>query len=106
MSLQDDIQASVDTLFSTLLKDEVAVAKPVAVNYLTALTADPSLINAGAASAAFLVNGQAVLPQIGSVAIKDTATSLKALIELEADKLLGTPAGTTTAAVATQTASA
>jgi hypothetical protein len=115
MSIADDVKASLDTLFTTVVTDELAVARPAADTYLTTVAtalANPATQNTAqtigtlaTASAGFEEQFLAVLgPQMGAIAAKDTAASLKALIDSEADKLTnqlsGSTASTTAIAVA------
>lgn len=100
MSIQDDIKASLDTLFNTVVRDELGVIKPTADQYLTAIVGNPDPLNLVGQSTAFFVASQGQLGKIGGIAVGDTAASLKALIDLEADKLLNQPAGTTATTVA------
>jgi hypothetical protein len=95
MSVQDDIKASLDTLFTTVVKDELAVTRPLADSYLTSIVTNPAPDNVVAQSIAFQTQAIAALPNIEAAAAKDTAASLKALIDLEADKLTGATPGTT-----------
>lgn len=105
MSLQDDIQASLDKLFNTVVKDELAVVRPVADSYLQSITSNPAPDNVVAQSLAFQGQFLATLPNIEAAAAKDTAASLKALLDLEADNILQQPVGTTAAAAVSVVAS-
>jgi len=102
MALVDDVKTSLDKLFSTVVVDELAIARPLADSYLTSIVGNPSVSNLAAQSLAFQTQAIALLPSMESAAAKDTAASLKALIDLEADKLTQQLAGTTasTAAIA------
>jgi hypothetical protein len=113
MSVQDDVKASLDKLFSTVITDDLAIARPAADGYLTnvvTVLSNPATQNTAQAigtlatsSIAFEEQFLTTLgPQMGAVAAKDAAASVKALIDLEADKLTNQLAGSTasTAAVA------
>lgn len=101
MSIQDDIKASLDKLFNTVVKDELSVVRPMADQYLTAVVANPDPLNIAGQSTAFFAASQGELLKIGGIAIGDTAASLKALVDLEADKLLSQQPGTTATAAST-----
>lgn len=113
MSIQDDVKASLDNLFTTVVRDELAIARPAADSYLTNIVTalkDPSTQNTAQAigtlatsSIAFQEQFIATIgPQMGAVAARDAAASLKALLDKEADALTGQLTGSTasTAAVA------
>lgn len=94
MSVQDDVKASLDKLFGTVVKDELGVVRPVADGYLTAVVSAPDINNIVAQSVSYEAQFVALFPQEQQVAARDTAASLKALIDLEADKILNLAAGT------------
>lgn len=101
--LLEDAKASVVNLFATVVKDELAIVKPAADTYLAAVVSSPDINNIVAKSLAFQADFMALIPQEQQVAARDTAASLKALLDLEADKLLnllpGTIASTATSQV-------
>lgn len=74
-------------LGATLFTDEEKVLQPVLDNYTASLVSDPSALNATNQSLAFPVAVEAVLPQAASVGIKDTATALKNLIDVQLPSL-------------------
>lgn len=94
MSVQDDVKASLDKLFGTVVKDELNIVRPVADSYLTAVVTSPDINNIVAQSVSYEAQFVALLPQSEQAAARDTAASLKALIDLEADKILNLAAGT------------
>lgn len=94
MSVQDDVKASLDKLFGTVVKDELGIVRPVADGYLTAIVSSPDINNIVAQSLSYETQFIALLPQVEQSAAKDTAASLKALIDLEGDKILNLTAGT------------
>ena len=94
MSVQDDVKASLDKLFGTVVKDELGIVRPVADSYLTAVVTSPDINNIVAQSLSYEAQFVALLPQSEQAAARDTAASLKALIDLEADKILNLAAGT------------
>jgi hypothetical protein len=113
MSIADDVKASLDKLFTTVITDDLALARPAADSYLTnvvTVLSNPTTQNTALAigtlatsSMAFEEQFVATLgPQMGAVAAKDAAASVKALIDLESDNLTNQLAGSTstTAAVA------
>lgn len=106
MPLEDDIEASAEALLQKLAVDELNVTKPVIVTFLTSVSQDGSPENLTAQSAQFMVSGQAILVPVVKTAAQDTASSLLALVQLEADKFLNTAPGTTTATVASSNATA
>lgn len=76
------------SLGAALVTDEAKLVQPPLENYLTSLAADPSLINANVQSLKFAVDVQALAPQAGSTAIKDTATALKSFVDLQLPTLI------------------
>lgn len=101
--LLDDAKASVQNLFATVVKDELGIVKPVADSYLAAVVAAPDINNIVAQSVSYEGQFIALFPQEQQVAARDSAASIKALLDLEADKLLkllpGTVASTATSQV-------
>lgn len=93
-----DVSTSLDTLFSTVVKDELSVVRPAADSYLNDIVSNPAPDNVIAKSMAFEVSAIALLPNMEAAAAKDTAASLKALLDLEADKITGATPGTTASA--------
>lgn len=101
-----DVKASLDTLFGTVIKDELGVVRPVADTYLTSIVANPAPDNVVAQSLAFQAQAVATLPNMEAAAAKDAAASIKALLDLESDKLTAQAVGTTaTVAASTGTQS-
>ena len=97
MSVQDDVKALPrQTLRHCREDDELGIVRPVADSYLTAVVTIARhqqhwLLKAYRYEAQFV----ALLPQTEeAAAAKDIAASLKALMDLEADKILNLAAGT------------
>ena len=74
-------------LGATLITDEEKILQPVLDNYTSSLISDPSVVNATAQSLAFPVAVEAIAPQAASTGIKDTATALKNLIDVQLPSL-------------------
>lgn len=119
MSIGDDIKASLDTLFNTVVKDDLAIVRPAADAYLSNIVtvlSNPATQNTAQAigtlatsSLAFQQEFLTVIgPKMAAVDAKDAAASLKALLDLEADKLTNQLAGSTgsTASIAVAAAPA
>lgn len=98
----NDVKTSLDKLFGTVVSDELVIVRPLSDGYLTSVVANPSPSNLAAQSLAFEAQAIALLPNMEAAAAKDTAASLKALLDLEADRLTAQLAGSTasTAAIA------
>jgi hypothetical protein len=101
-----DAKASIETLFGTVLKDELGVVKPEADTYLTGIVSNPDPMNLVGQSEAWFASSAGKLGQMADIVVGDTAASIKTLMDLEADKLLSLTAGTTASATAAPTASA
>lgn len=75
-------------LGSTLLTDESGLLLPIITDYTTSLVSDSSLINLNAQDVKFVVAVEALAPQAGSVAIKDTATAVQAFVKTQLPALI------------------
>lgn len=82
------VSDAVDTLFNNLETDELGVVLPIFDDTLAAIEANPAPDNVVAQGLAFEGKVLAALPGIESAAAKDVATSLKNLLDLEAQQLL------------------
>lgn len=81
-----------DHLGAMLLTDESKIVLPVLGNYTKSLAADPSLINLAAQKLAFDNAMIALGPQAASTAIRDTATSLQTIIDVQLPALIASTA--------------
>lgn len=78
------VSDALTTLATNLTKDELAQVLPVADSYLESIVNSKSLANDAAQSVSVEVQLQALLPNLETTAITDTATALKSLMDLEA----------------------
>lgn len=85
-------------LGATLLTDEAKIIQVPVENYVNSLIADPSIVNAGVQSMAFDAAVVAVAPQAGSTGIKDTATAIKAFLDIQLPALIAAAAAEVQAA--------
>lgn len=75
-------------LGATLLTDESAPLLPLITDYTNSLAADSSFLNLQAQNIKFAVAVQALGPQEGSIAIKDTAVALQAFVQTQLPALI------------------
>lgn len=82
------IQTFIDGVFSTLIKDEAVVLKPIVTGYLTNIVNNPSAENVVVQSLAFVPAVQAALPNIEATASKDIATALLSFVNTNVPGLI------------------
>lgn len=86
------VSDAVDVLFNNLETDELGIVLPIFDDTLAAIEANPAPDNVVAQGLAFEGKVIAALPNIEATAAKDVSTSLKNLLDLEAQQLIAAKA--------------
>lgn len=90
------VSTALDALWTNLEDDELKIVQPLGDAYFSSIIANPDPANVVAQSLALETAVVAALPNLEAAAAKDVATSLKALMDLEASTVLGAPSVATT----------
>lgn len=86
------VSVFLDNLGATLLTDESKIVLPALENYTNSLVADSSIVNLAVQNIAFEHALVALAPGAGSIAIRDVATAMKALITTQLPALIAATA--------------